>query len=479
MKGVILTAGGATRLKPITEVYGKVLVPIYDKPMIYYGVSLLIKSGVTDIAFICSPNDLPLYKSLFDEKFNDLGLNFQFFVQKDPKGTADAVKSAISFIENENFILLYGDNIFVMDGMENLVKEGIRKNIGSCMFVLPVKDPERFGVVEFDGEKVIGMEEKPAHPKTNFIATGLYVFSKETSKKLQNIQLSERGEYEMTDVLLSFINEGKGKYIKLPEQCKWLDTGTFDSLLECAQIIKEFEDKHGPYGCLEFDLYKQGFITKEKLLKSIERYKKDYKERILNTLHSGQNTEVTVEVLNSLDEVIDILNKKGFKLIEEWVLNDHYFSKFSKNQLKNMNYTEIIDNSILLRLREGKNIEQKIIYKKKEYDKQDNVINEEKTIVTVDNSENVKKIFSLSGIEEWCQIIDKNYLYKNETCEIDLQVVDGLGVFLELEEDDSMSGLSKLEKAEKMKAFLQTLGLNLGKDFSCKKVYMKFKKENS
>ena len=284
MKGVILTAGGATRLKPITEVYGKVLVPIYDKPMIYYGVSLFIKSGIKDIALICSPSDLALFKSLFDEKFNNLGLNFQFFVQKNPKGTADAVKSAMEFIENEDFLLLYGDNIFVMDGMEDLVKEGMKINTGSCMFVLPVKDPERFGVVEFDGEKVTNMEEKPEHPKTNFIATGLYVFSKETSQKLKNIQLSERGEYEMTDILISYIKEGKGKHIKLPQQCRWLDTGTFDSLLECAQVVKEFENNHGPYGCLELDLYKQGFITKEKLLESIERYKKDYKERILKSL---------------------------------------------------------------------------------------------------------------------------------------------------------------------------------------------------
>ncbi len=284
MKGVILTAGGATRLKPITEVYGKALVPIYDKPMIYYGVSLLINSGIKEIALICSPNDLSLYKSLFDEKFNDLGLNFQFFVQKSPKGTADAVKSAMDFIENEDFVLLFGDNIFVMNGMEKLIRKGIEINSGSCMFVLPVNDPERFGVVEVAGDKVIGMEEKPEHPKTNLIGTGLYIFSKETSKKLQNIQLSARGEYEMTDVLLSYISEGNAKYIKLPEECKWLDTGTFDSLLECAQVIKEFEDNNGPYGCLELDLYRQGFITKEKLLESISRYKKDYKDRILNTL---------------------------------------------------------------------------------------------------------------------------------------------------------------------------------------------------
>ncbi len=284
MKGVILTAGGATRLKPITEVYGKALVPIYDKPMIYYGVSLLVKSGITDIALICSPSDLALYKALFDEKFTNLGLNFQFFVQKSPKGTADAVKCAIDFIKNEDFLLLFGDNIFVMDGMEKLVKEGIEKNTGTCMFVLPVKDPERFGVVECEDDKVVAMEEKPAHPKTNLIGTGLYIYSKETAQKLENLQLSERGEYEMTDVLSSFISEGKGKNIKLPKECKWFDTGTFDSLLECSQVIKEFEENYGPYGCIELDLYRQGFITKEKLLESIERYKKDYKERILNAL---------------------------------------------------------------------------------------------------------------------------------------------------------------------------------------------------
>ncbi len=284
MKGVILTAGGATRLKPITDVYGKALVPIYDKPMIYYGISLLIKSGVKDIAIVCSPSDLNLYRSMFDGRFKNLGLDFKVYVQTTPLGTADAVKSALPFIENEDFVLLFADNIFVMEGMETLLKKAIRENEGLVMFTLPVSNPEKFGVVNVQGDKVVEMEEKPEKPKTNLIATGLYVLSKETSAKLQDLKLSPRGEYEMTDIYQSYISEGKCRQVTLPESCKWLDTGTFDSLLECSQTIKDFEDKHGIYGCPELELYKQGFISKENLLSSIEHYKKDYKDKILKSL---------------------------------------------------------------------------------------------------------------------------------------------------------------------------------------------------
>ena len=191
-----------------------------------------------------------------------------------------------------------------------------------------------------------------------------------------------------------------------------------------------------------------------------------------------QKTEVTVKVLNSLDETKKILIQKGFVLVEEWTLNDYYFSKFSKKQLKNMKFIEIMDNSILLRQCIGKNSEQIIVYKKKEIDRHENVIGEEKICIKIDNIEKAREIFRLAGLNEWCHIVDRNYAYKNNAFEIDLQVVEGLGVFIEFEEDESMKGLDKFEKIEKMKSLLYTLGLKLGDDFSCKKVLLKFEKEN-
>ena len=192
-----------------------------------------------------------------------------------------------------------------------------------------------------------------------------------------------------------------------------------------------------------------------------------------------QKTEVTVEVLNSFDETKSILIKNGFNCVEEWTLNDHYFSKFSKKQLKNMKFIEIMDNSILLRQSIGKNNEQEIIYKRKEVDEQENVISEEKIYSKIDSIENTRQIFLLAGLSEWCSIVDKNYIYKNKNFEFDLQVVEGLGIFIEFEEDASMKSLSKREKIEKMKSLLYTLGLKLGDDFSCKKVLLKFKKGNA
>ncbi len=191
-----------------------------------------------------------------------------------------------------------------------------------------------------------------------------------------------------------------------------------------------------------------------------------------------QKTEVTVQVLNSLEETVSILSKNGFELIEKWTLNDYYFSKFNKKQLKNMNFSEIMSNSLLLRQCIGNQNQQQFIYKKKEFDTDENVVSEEKFSVEIDDIEKARKILSRAGLTEWCKITDKNRLYKKEDFEIDLQVVDNLGIFIEFEENESMKDLNSLEKREKMISMLKTLELNLGDDFSCKKAYLKFKSEN-
>ncbi len=191
-----------------------------------------------------------------------------------------------------------------------------------------------------------------------------------------------------------------------------------------------------------------------------------------------QKTEVTVEVLNSIEETKNILRENGFELVEEWTLNDRYFSKFDKKVLKNMKFIEIINNSILLRQCIGNNIQQNITYKKINVDNLDTVVGEEKINLTIDDVEKARQIFLLAGLNEWCHIEDKNYLYKNNEFEIDLQIVDNLGMFIEFEENEKMKGLSPTQKINIMTSMLKSLGLNLGKDFSYKKAYLKFKSEN-
>ena len=283
MKGVILTAGKATRLRPITDCYGKVLVPIYDKPMIFYGVSLLFGAGVDEIAIVCNESDFSTFCKLFsDEIYKN---RISFFVQKEALGTAHAIKYAKDFVGNDDFVLLFGDNIFVKRDMAKLLKRAIKDNAGLTLFAKEVKDPQRFGVVEFDKENnVLSIEEKPEKPKTNFAATGLYVCKNSAMKEVEKLKKSPRGEYEFTDVIIKFVQNKNVKVCPLPKGCKYLDTGTFDSLLDCSNIVKSFEAKNGLFGCVELELYRSGKIGKEAFEKSISHYAKDYRERINRSL---------------------------------------------------------------------------------------------------------------------------------------------------------------------------------------------------
>lgn len=283
MKGVILTAGKATRLRPITDCYGKVLVPIYDKPMIFYGVSLLFGAGVDEIAIVCNESDRSTFCKLFsDEIYKN---RISFFVQKEALGTAHAIKYAKDFVGEDDFVLLFGDNIFVMKDMHTLLSKAIKDNAGLTLFAKEVQDPQRFGVVEFDkNNNVISIEEKPEHPKTNFASAGLYVCNNRAMKEIDGLKKSPRGEYEFTDVIVKYVKEKRVKVCPLPKKCKYLDTGTFDALLECSNFVKKFEAKNGLFGCVELELYRSGKINKEQFEKSISHYAKDYKERIMNSL---------------------------------------------------------------------------------------------------------------------------------------------------------------------------------------------------
>ena len=279
MKGVILTAGSATRLRPITNCYGKVLVPLYNKPMIFYGLSLLFGAGVSEIAIVCNERDYPLFCQLFKDKiYKD---RLKFFIQKEALGTANAIKYAKDFVGDDDFVLLFGDNIFVYQNMSVLLKDAIKNNEGITLFAKEVNDPERFGIIEFDkNNNVLTIEEKPQKPKSNYAATGLYVCKNNLLKEIDSLKKSPRGEYEFTDVIAGQVERGLVKVCPLPSECAYLDTGTFDSLLECSILIKEYEKENGLYGAVELDLYKSGKITKEEFKGAITIYAKDYRERL-------------------------------------------------------------------------------------------------------------------------------------------------------------------------------------------------------
>lgn len=283
MKGIILTAGNAKRLRPITDCFGKVLVPIYDKPMIFYGLSIMAKLGIREVAIVCNERDFKTYKELLVNRYNNFDI--KLFVQKEALGTAHAINYASDFIGDDDFTLLFGDNIFVMKNIEDYLIKAKHENEEITLFAKEVLDPERFGVIESDKDNnIISIEEKPEKPKTNLASTGLYICSNSVKQKLKNVKLSLRGEYEFTDVISLCVKEGKAKVCVLPKSCSWLDTGTFDSLLECSILVKEFEKNNGLYACIELDLLNQNIISKNEFNSLIEHYSSDYKNRILNSL---------------------------------------------------------------------------------------------------------------------------------------------------------------------------------------------------
>jgi glucose-1-phosphate thymidylyltransferase len=285
MKGIILAGGSGTRLHPITYAISKQIMPIYDKPMIYYPLSTLMLAGIRDILIISTPHDLPQFKRLLGDGAK-LGLNFTYAEQAVPNGLAQAFVIGADFIGKDNVALVLGDNIFYGAGLgEQLSKNN--KPDGGIVYAYHVSDPERYGVVEFDkSNKVISIEEKPDQPKSSYAVPGLYFYDNEVVTIARDLQPSPRGEYEITDVNKEYLRRGKLKVSILDRGTAWLDTGTFDSLMQASQFVQVIEQRQGiKIACIEEIAYRKGFITKEQLISVAQPLlKSGYGQYLMNVL---------------------------------------------------------------------------------------------------------------------------------------------------------------------------------------------------
>ena len=281
MKGIILAGGSGTRLHPLTKVVSKQLLPVYDKPMIYYPLSTLMLSGINEILIISTPTDLPLYERLLGNG-NDLGLNISYKVQPSPDGLAQAFILGEEFICKDNVALVLGDNIFYGTGFSNLLKKSVDvvdKEKKAVVFGYEVKDPERYGVVEFNHNnmEVLSLEEKPTNPKSNHAVVGLYFYPNDVIRVAKNVKPSNRGELEITSVNNSFLEENKLKVELLARGFAWLDTGTVDAINNASNFIRTIEDRQGlKVSCLEEIAYLNGFINRNDIENLIKKLPNNY-----------------------------------------------------------------------------------------------------------------------------------------------------------------------------------------------------------
>ncbi|MBX9732737.1 MAG: glucose-1-phosphate thymidylyltransferase RfbA [Chitinophagaceae bacterium] len=274
MKGIILAAGSGTRLYPITRGISKQLMPVYDKPMIYYPLSVLMLAGIKDILFITAPHDLDQFKRLLGDG-SELGCNFQYEVQHVPNGLAQAFVIGEKFVGKDKVALILGDNIFYGAGFSKLV-QSFSDVDGAAVFAYEVNDPERYGVVEFDAnQKAISIEEKPKQPKSNYAVPGLYFYDNDVIEIAKNIKPSARGEYEITDVNGEYLKRGKLQVGIMNRGTAWLDTGTFDSFSDACEFVRVIEKRQSQkVGCIEEVAYRMGFIDTDKLMELGEKYAK-------------------------------------------------------------------------------------------------------------------------------------------------------------------------------------------------------------
>ena len=285
MKGIILAGGSGTRLHPLTLVISKQMMPIYDKPMIYYPLSTLLYSGINEILIISTPHDLPLFKKLLGDG-SRLGCKFEYKVQEVPNGLAQAFVLGEDFIKDDKVCLILGDNIFQMK-IKTL--EDCKNVEGGIIFGYHVNDPERYGVVEFDDDfHALTLEEKPSNPKSNYAVPGLYYYDNSVVEVAKNIKPSARGEYEITDVNKEYLKQGKLDVKVLGRGTVWLDTGTFSSLMQANQYVQVIEERQGrKIGCIEEAAYRMGFIDDQKLLEIAEPLRKSgYGEYLINIVNS-------------------------------------------------------------------------------------------------------------------------------------------------------------------------------------------------
>lgn len=284
MKGIILAGGSGTRLYPLTQSVSKQLLPIFDKPMIYYPLSVLMLAGIKDILIISTPQDIPRFEQLLGDG-SKIGINLEYKVQKKPNGLAEAFILGEEFIGKDSVSLILGDNIFYGSGLSNIIQKAANNEEGATIFGYHVNDPERFGVVDFDDDmKAISIEEKPEKPQSNYAVTGLYFYDNDVVDIAKNIQPSERGELEITDINNAYLQKGKLNVEIMDRGFAWLDTGTHESLLEAGMFIETIEKRQNlKVACIEEIAYRMGYIDRTQLLKLAEPLKKnEYGKYLIN-----------------------------------------------------------------------------------------------------------------------------------------------------------------------------------------------------
>ena len=290
MKGMVLAGGSGTRLYPITKAVSKQLLPLYDKPMIYYPISVLMLAGIKEILIISTPRDLPMYKDLLGDG-SSLGIKFFYEIQENPNGLAEAFVVGEEFIGDDSVALILGDNIFHGHRFTEILKRATNVEEGAVIFGYYTNNPEDFGVVEFDDEwNVLSIEEKPTNPKSNYIVPGLYFYDNDVIEIAKNVKPSQRGEVEITSVNEEYLKRGKLKVELLGRGMAWLDTGTHAGLLEASNFIETIQKRQGLYiACLEEIAYLKGYISEEQLLETAEELKKtDYGQYLFNLANRGK-----------------------------------------------------------------------------------------------------------------------------------------------------------------------------------------------